>query len=141
LSFSRDSRLLVTTSVDHTAIVWQVAEGKEVQLVSQTAVISDAAFSSDSRWLVTAGPSAAGLWEVGKGSSPLFLLRGHSARLTSVAFAPKGWRIVTGSLDGTVREYDCVLCDRLPRLVAIAQAQIRRLSRNLTPAQRNRLLR
>jgi hypothetical protein len=44
-------------------------------------------------------------------------------------FDPAGRRVLTGSVDGTVRTYRCTLCGRLPELQADATSRLRRLDR------------
>jgi WD40 repeat protein len=127
-SFSPDDRLVVTTGSDHDSHVWSVATGKELfPPLGQDATVNGAAFSADSRWLVTAAPNA-GVWEMSNGRRLLTLRPGKSF-LTAVAFSPAGWRIVTGGSDGSVRTYDCQLCAGAPQLVALAQARLARLRR------------
>ena len=46
------------------------------------AIVSDARFSPDGRWVVTAGPATAGLWDADTGLARL-LLRGHEGKLRS----------------------------------------------------------
>ena len=67
------------------------------------AIVSAARFSPDGRWVVTAGPGTAGLWNAASGSL-VYFLQGHEGKLLSVAFAPDSRRIATGGMDGTVRE-------------------------------------
>ena len=87
------------------------------------AAVNDAAFSPDSKWVVTAGPQSGGLWNARTGRL-LFLLRGPARRLFSAAFDPRGRRVVAGGEDGTVRLYDCAVCGRLDALVALAEARL-----------------
>ena len=64
LAFSPDGTRLVTASFDHDAIVWSVPDGKRLRVLSgHGGVVSDVAFSYDGRWIVTAGPTTAGLWQ------------------------------------------------------------------------------
>jgi WD40 repeat protein len=56
-------------------------------------------------------------------------LNGRERRLTSVAFSPTGWRIVTGGLEGTVKTYDCRLCGGIDDLVQLARQRLANLRR------------
>ena len=51
------------------------------------AIVSDARFSPDGRWVVTAGPGTAGLWSTSSGRL-IYYLRGHEGKLLSAAFSP-----------------------------------------------------
>jgi len=95
--------------------------------------------SPDGRWVVTAGPSSAGLWNV-RSRSLLFYLRGDSDLLTSASFSPDGRTILTSSRDGTVRTYRCDLCGGLDELLALARRELARTNRDLTPDERRRYL-
>ena len=86
-------------------------------------VVSDAEFSPDGRWVVTAGPKTAGLWDARSGQL-VFFLRGHTERLTSATFDPSSGRIVTASEDGTVRTYRCDVCGGLDSLIALAKSRL-----------------
>jgi WD40 repeat protein len=124
--FSPDGALVVTASRDHDAIVWDAQSGKRREhglLRAHTAIVSDAAFSSDGRWIVTAGPGAAGLWEVRTGKFLTFL-RGHVGILTSAEFAEEGYDVFTAGQDGTVRTYECEVCAPIPGLLALADGRL-----------------
>jgi WD40 repeat protein len=128
-SFSHDGRHVVTTSYDHDARVWDARTGHLIwTLRGSYAVISSAAFSSDDRWVVTAGPAAAGIWDMQSGRQ-LLAVNGHDNPLTAVALSPRGWRIVAGGAHGTVKTYDCRLCGSIDDLVAVAKQRLAGLRR------------
>jgi WD40 repeat protein len=130
VGFSPDGRYLVTTSYDHDARVWDARTGRGIWTLGHDAVVSGAAFSADGRWLVTAGPGAAGVWDVATGRK-LFGLNARDPLLTAVAFSPRGWRIATGGIHGTVKTYDCRLCGTLDDLVALAEGRLLNLSHSV----------
>jgi WD40 repeat protein len=131
VTFNSSGTLVATSSADRTAQVWAVKTGKkENRFVGHSSSVAGVAFSPDSRWLVTAGPIKAGVWQVGDSDLPrnfLFFLAGYDQPLTSIAFSKRDWTIVTGSSDGTVRSYECVYCGRLGNLVRFARARLTRL--------------
>ena len=99
-------------------------------LVGHVAVVRGAAFSADGRWIATAGPTRAGLWELRPSSlvdSRLYYLSGHRGAIAAVVFAGSGWRIFSGGSDGTLRRYDCRLCTDTEGLRRIAARKLARL--------------
>ena len=146
IAYSPDGKLLVTSSVDADAHIWNAATLRHSRaLAGHSAVVSDVAFSSDGRWIATAGPSTVGLWEtrpprrIEKGT-PVFLLRGHGPRVRSVAFVPGGRRVVSIGDDGTVRTYLCELCGTTGQLISRAKRRLEALGANLTPSERDRYI-
>ena len=95
----------------------------------------DVDFSPDGRWLVTAGPQTAALWDARSGDR-LFYLYGHAKPLTAVAFDQSGRLIATGGADGQVRFYRCELCVTDTELLAAAQRRLRQTGRTRTAAER-----
>lgn len=126
VAFSPDGRYLVTTSYDHDARIWDARTGRSIWTLGHDAVVSGAAFSADGRWVVTAGPGAAGVWDVATGRK-LFGLNARDPRLTAVAFSPRGWRIATGGIHGTVKIYDCRLCGNTDDLVSLGRQRLAHL--------------
>lgn len=125
-AFSPNGRYIVTTSYDHDARIWDARTGRSIAtLRGHFAVVRSAAFSSDSRWVVTAGPGSAGVWDVRTGRA-LFFLNAHDT-LSAAAFSPHGWRIVTGGMLGTVKTYDCRLCGNIGDLVSLARERLANL--------------
>jgi WD40 repeat protein len=122
--FNHDGTEIVTASLDGDAKVWNAETGGEVRILRRhNGDVSDAQFSPDGNWVVTAGPMTAGLWDASSGSL-VFLLRGHRDRLTSAAFDWSSSRIVTSSVDGSVRTYRCDICGTLDVLVPLAEKRL-----------------
>jgi WD40 repeat protein len=126
VGYSPDGRFIFTTSRDHDARVWDAKTGRSVSTLNHIAIVSGAAFSSDSRWLVTAGPRAASVWDLTNGRK-LFALNARD-RLIAVAFSPRGWEIASGGLAGGVKVYDCRLCGNLDDLKALARERLAHVS-------------
>ncbi len=129
LDFNTSGSLLVTTTRGGETSIWRTRT-KELKLLheplKQHHAVSDADFSSDGRWLVTAGAPLAHVWNVRTGKQ-LFSPRGHVGRVASVAFSPKGWRILTAGADRkdrTVRTFSCEVCVKLPGLVALGKKRL-----------------
>jgi WD40 repeat protein len=121
LAFNPSGTLLATASTRGGVRLLRVPSGElEHDLHPHVSVVSEIAFSHDGRWLVTAGPTRAAVLRASTGQR-LLLLRGHKQPFTSVAFSPRGLRILTGGEDGSVRTYDCRLCSRLPGLIALGR--------------------
>ena len=68
-------------------------------------------------------PELAVLWPTETGQL-LFYLRGHTDQLSSVAFSPNGWQVLTSSKDGSVRVYDCQVCAGLGGLERLAEKRL-----------------
>ena len=92
--------------------------------LAPTGRIVSAAFGAQGRWIGTSGDDGrAAVWRDGAGTDaparaaegtvaavpetvPVFMLIGHAANATSIAFHPDGSRAATTSSDGTVRVWD-----------------------------------
>ena len=138
VAFSPDGALLATSSVDHDVRLWRVASGRLAHLLrAHFAVVSGVAFSPDGRWLVSAGPSTAGLWRTDTGRL-LTYLRGHTGRLVGAGFTAGSQDVATASVDGTLRTYVCDICGRLDALLRLADRRLAEIGRRLTAAERAR---
>ena len=114
--------------------------GLELQaLLGHIATVSGAAFSQDGRWLVTAGPGTAGVWDLANGQR-LFFLDGHRGLILAASFDATGRRIETLGVDGTLRAYTCGLCGGTTDLLRLARQRLAATGRTLTPAERRQYL-
>jgi WD40 repeat protein len=99
-SFSRDGALVLTTSADGTAQVWDAEDGQpNVTLDGRTSKITDATFSSDARRIVTGGDTA-GVWDAETGKA-LAVLSGAGGKHAS--FSPDDrWILALGDVKASV---------------------------------------
>ena len=84
--------------------------------------VFDASFSPDGRWVVTAGPTKAGLWDATTGRF-LYFLQGQRGPLRAAAF-DSPTRIVTSEADG-VQAYVCDTCGGRDALLRQAETRLR----------------
>ena len=99
----------------------------------------DAQFSPDGRWVVTAGPITAGLWNVRTGELVMYL-RGPTTHPTAVAFTPDSRTVVAAEANGVVRRYECAVCGTVNELLALADRRLERTGVTLTDDERARYL-
>jgi WD40 repeat protein len=151
-AFSPDGRLLVTTAEevnshtsssplgidgrhedtyfrDRTARIWDATTGKLLMVLrGHERAVHSAAFSPDSKWLVTTSEDrTARIWDLSTGKEYV-TLKGHQDAVRSAVFSPDGRSVLTTSWDGTARIWPV---DPLPLAVA-------RKPRELTAAERER---
>jgi WD40 repeat protein len=107
IAFSPDGKRVVTTSLDKTVKVWDLANGVELlSLGGHSGPAYAVTFSPDGRRLATASAdNTAKVWDSTTGED-LLTLRGHSDVVWSVAFSPDGQRIATASQDKTAKVWD-----------------------------------
>ena len=119
-TFSKDGTRILTSSNDRTARIWALKEmaqpdGSTTIEAAITRVFNghewavlSAEFSDDGKFVITASEdNTARIWDAESGKE-LSVLAGHTARVTSVAFAPgeNPSRAITASQDGAVKLWD-----------------------------------
>ncbi len=105
-TFSPDSRLLASCSMDQTVRLWELGSLACRVLRGHTDEVYAAAFHPDGTRLASAGRDwAIWLWDVATGED-VARLQGHTSYVWSLAFSPDGKSLVSGSGDTTVRLWD-----------------------------------
>jgi WD40 repeat protein len=125
VAFSGDGRLVASSSADLDVRVWNVDTGLgDVMARRSFGPLTGVALDSTGHWVAGAAPSSVVLWNAATGDALFSYLRGHDDHLTSVSFAPGTTNLLTSSLDGTVRTFDCDVCVDLPTLVHLAEVRL-----------------
>lgn len=102
-AFSRDGRLLATSSTDHKVRIWDVAEGRLLQtLAGHARTPWSLMFSADGALLATGGvDGVVKVWDARDGQLRQ-TLRGHSRAVVAQAFTHDGSLLATGDIDGVI---------------------------------------
>jgi len=108
--FSLDGDLIVTTSRDGRAILWN-ALGEPLKVLPHAYPVGGAEFLPQGRHFVTFGRNEAWLWS--RRGVLVARLRGHGKQVNGVGYSGQADRVVTCAGDGTARVWPIVLADAL----------------------------
>lgn len=101
-SWSPDGRVLASGMHDGSVHFWNIAAGTQSQMRGYGAKVALTCWNSGSRLLATAADAMIIVWDFAgrgpEGSEPL-RLGAHTARLTQLAFQPKGSLLAAGARD------------------------------------------
>ncbi|MFO1119804.1 MAG: hypothetical protein U1E38_06775, partial [Rhodospirillales bacterium] len=126
ISFDAEGKRLVTASLDGTAAIWNIADGRQLQRVNHdTGGFFSARLSPDGRRLVTGGGwgvTTARVWELNPQAAAAPLILKHDKPISALDFDTTGRQIVTGSQDGGVRIWNAETGALLVRVQGPAQA-------------------
>ncbi len=102
-AISADGRLALSASADQTVVVWDLSDGRPLQVLrGHAAAVNACAFSSDGRWVAAGGSDGTlRLWDLASGEQRA--VAAHRQAVTACAFAADGKHLVSASADGTVR--------------------------------------
>jgi WD40 repeat protein len=105
---------IVTSSKDHTALVWDAnSDTILLELKNHTLQVNTAEFSPDGKRIVTASnDKTVNIWDAETGSL-IRTLKGHTYFVTSAVFSPDGKRILTASWDKTIRIWNAETGDSI----------------------------
>lgn len=102
VAYSRDGSLLLTSSYDHTARLWNLASGESRIFEGHEWWVWSAAFSPDEKRIATAcQDGSATVWSVDTGLPEATFL-GHSGPVYAAAFSPDGKYVASAGYDKQV---------------------------------------
>jgi WD40 repeat protein len=108
LRFSTNSSRLCSGSSDKTIRLWNVADGAVVIATNIPAGVNGVAWLSSDQIGSAHGDNVIRVWRVSE-TNGLVLhkeLKGHEGAVTALETVPKANQLLSGSLDGTVRQWD-----------------------------------
>jgi WD40 repeat protein len=104
--FTPDGRCVLTVG-GNDAQLWDLSTADQVMSFSPHGAVASAAFSPDSRWIVTASwDNSAKIWDTQSGRSLRKLVGGHAGYVNCVAFSPDGSKVLTVGDDRLGRFWD-----------------------------------
>jgi WD40 repeat protein/predicted Ser/Thr protein kinase len=106
LQLSQNGKRLAVLEADSSISICDVSSCRQTARRESNAGFNSMAFSEDGRRLAVAIDSPiVSVWDIDK-DQVVAELRTHRARVMGVAFHPRGHRLLTGSPDGTVHQWD-----------------------------------
>jgi WD40 repeat protein len=105
LAFSHDSRYLLSGGKDSRLTIWDLATGQQLREIrAHRDDVTDVAISVDNIIASASKDRAIKLWDFN--GNLLRELSGHKREVMAVDFSHDGQRLISGSADGTVKEWD-----------------------------------
>ncbi len=107
-AYSYDGRYVITSSVDHTARIWETRTGKIIKVLKgHTQYLEKAIFSPNGNFIATAGRDGLVIIWDGKTGQLLHELKAHNGTVAEIAFSNNSSKLVTASWDGQAYVWNC----------------------------------
>jgi WD40 repeat protein len=124
--FSPDGSLILTTSDDGSARIWDAESGQELVFMDAPSGVLSADFHPDGQLIVTGEEGGnIKIWDAHSGARLITLLENAEGSITHVEFRPDGRRVlatVSGAANGSVLEFILPL----EELIEVARSRITR---------------
>ena len=141
VAFDPEGERLLSAGREGDVVLWDVASGQALRVLrGHFGEVSDARFSPDGRWIVSAGPRSVGLWKASDGELTR-LLFGPTGPFTAAAFLDDSRTIVAVTEDGVVGTHECAICGEIDELLQLADERLAVTGRELAPEERELYLR
>ncbi|KAE9400691.1 WD40 repeat-like protein [Gymnopus androsaceus JB14] len=106
VAFSSSGTQIVSGSVDKTICVWDASKGKIVHVLEDATWVRSVAYSGDGRKIASGSRNrTVRVWDAETGQE-LFVFRGHTDSVESVAFTPDSKRVISVSHKGIALVFD-----------------------------------
>mgnify|MGYP003110721151 FL=1 len=103
---SPDGQQIATGSWDKTLRIWDIATGETIRVITHSAPVNDVAFVNGGNWVTAGGHDGkVGMWSINDGRLQ-GVLEGHRQGITKMNALPGGKRLLTASIDRTLRLWD-----------------------------------